>query len=191
MNNRDPRKLFPHDYVLRPFLVLIPHAIHPNHITIFRMILTPFVLLFLHFEIYYIGIPLFVFTSFTDAIDGSLARVRKQITKWGTFYDPIADKILIGSVVLLIVISHVNPVIAIAIIMVELLLVVGGWYKRRKGEVGYANIWGKVKMFLEFSGVLFLLIALWSGTDLFVDISQGTLVIAIIFAVVSLLTYSL
>lgn len=191
MHKRDPYKLFPHDTLMKPFVWLVPYAIRPNHITVLRLILTPFVLVLLYLEQYSIGVPLFVFTACTDALDGSLARLRKQVTEWGTFYDPIADKILIGSVVLLIVIQHVNPLIAAAIIAVELMIVFGGWYKRRQGEVGQANVWGKLKMFLEFSGVLFLLISLALGVDLFVSISEGTLVLAVIFAIVSLLTYSL
>lgn len=191
MKKRDPRKLFPHDYLFKPLVALFPASIIPNHITMFRMALTPFVLWFLILENYYLGIPLFLFAASTDALDGSMARIRKQVTSWGTFYDPIADKLLIGSVILLIVIKHVNPFIAVAIIVVEFMLIFGGWYKRRKGEVGSANVWGKVKMLLEVVGVLFLLLALGFGMDLFVDISQGTLILAIIFAIVSLLTYSL
>ena len=155
------------------------------------MVLTPVVLWFLFIEQYTVGIPLFVAVGLTDAVDGSLARVRKQITPWGTFYDPVADKILIGSVLVLIVVEHVNPILAIALIVVELGLIMSGWYRRRRtGQMG-ANIWGKVKMMLEGLGILFLLIALWGGADLFVDLSTGTLILAVIFAIVSLLTYSL
>lgn len=191
MNNRDPKVPFPHDVLFWPVLFLIPQFVRPNHVTVFRMILTPIVLITLFIENWAIGVPLFVFACFTDALDGSMARLRKQVTDWGTFYDPIADKMLIGSVVLLIVIRYVNPVIAIGIIVVELMIMVGGWYRRRRKNFQPANIWGKIKMILEFLGVLFLLISLWSGVDLFVDLSQGTLVLAIIFAIVSLLTYSL
>lgn len=191
MTKRNPEKLFPTDYLLRPFLFLVPRAVSPNHITVFRIALTPFVLAFLFLEMWYIGVPLFVVAVFTDWLDGVLARSRKQVTKWGVFHDPIADKILIGSVVVLIVLQHVNPIIAVAIIIVEVLLIIGGWYRRRKNIAQTANVWGKIKMVLQFIGVLLLLIALAFGVDLFIDISQGTLVLAVIFAIVSLLTYSL
>lgn len=191
MHKRDPEQLFPHDKVLRPFLALVPRCVHPNHVTIARMVLTPAVLYCLFREYYQIGIPLFIFTAATDALDGTLARVRKQITKWGTFYDPIADKLLIGSVIVLILLKHVNPLIAFGVIAVEMLMLAGGWYKRRHGVEVSANIWGKVKMCLEFAGVLFLLISLWLGMDLFIDLSEGTLILAIVFAIIALLTYSL
>lgn len=191
MNNRDPRKLFPHDHLLKPITFLIPEAVHPNHVTVFRMILIPIVLWLLFVENWAIGIPLFIFAAFTDALDGTLARLRKRITDWGTFYDPVADKMLVGSVMLLIVIQYVNPIIAVALIAVEVMIIVGGWYRRRKKGLVSANVWGKVKMFLEVIGVTLLLFSVWFGADLFVDISQGTLVLAIIFAIASLLTYSL
>ena len=169
----------------------MPDFVKPNHLTIARMVLTPLVLWFLFVGNYRFGIPLFILTAFTDTLDGSLARMRKQVTVWGAFYDPIADKMLIGSVILLILIQHVNPFIAIGVILLEILMIIGGWYKRRRGSVVHANVWGKVKMVLQFIGVLFLLMSLWLGIDLFVDISEGTLILAIIFAIVALLTYSL
>lgn len=191
MTKRDPEKLFPLDHILKFFILPFPKAVKPNHITIFRFFMTPVVLWFLSIENWKIGIPLFVLTAFTDALDGTMARVRKQVTKWGTFYDPVADKFLIGMVILLIVVKYVNPLIAIGIIVIEILLIIGGWYRRRRHQDTTANVWGKIKMVLEFCGVMFLLLSLAFGIDLFVEISQGTLVLAIIFAIVSLLTYSL
>lgn len=191
MAPRDPAKLFPHDYLLRPFLLILPERIRPNHVTILRMCLTPVVLFFLFREQWSIGVPLFFFTAFTDMIDGTLARTRGQVTAWGAFYDPVADKMLIGSVMLLIVLQHVNPLVGYSLLILEGVLILGGWYKRRKGVAGSANIWGKAKMLLEVAGVLSLLIALWLGVDIFIEISHTTLILALIFAVVSLLTYSL
>ncbi len=191
MKERDPKKLFFHDHLVYPLISWLPKIVSPNHITIFRLILTPFCLLLLFFGYYSIGVPLFLFAGLTDVFDGTLARKRDQITRWGTFYDPVVDKILIGGVVILIVINHINPIIAIGIIFLELMLILGGWY-RRKMKVQYsANIWGKIKMVLQVVGIMFLLIALWSEMDLFIDISSGTLVLAIIFAIISLFTYSL
>ena len=188
---RDPAILFPHDYLMKPFLALIPRFIRPNHFTVLRMVMTPVVLWFLYVENYAVGVPLFFAVGLTDAVDGSLARVRKQITVWGTFYDPVADKILIGSVLLLIVIEHIHPLLAIALVCVEVSLIFGGWYRRRHSGVIGANIWGKVKMILEGLGILFLLISLWFGGDLLTDLSTGTLALAVVFALISLLTYSL
>lgn len=153
--------------------------------------MTPVVLWFLFLQNFAVGVPLFWFLAFTDALDGSLARLRNHITTWGTFYDPLADKILIGSVVLLVVVKHVNLYFGLLIVCVELAIILGAFVRRRHGKIMSANFFGKTKMFLQVLGVSFLLLALWAGFDLFIPLSIGTLSLAILFAVVSLLTYGL
>lgn len=189
---RDPLKLFPHDRVLAATVLrLIPRWVTPNMVTVLRFALIPFVLAALSLDWWAVAFPLFLFTAFTDAIDGSLARTRKQVTEWGTFFDPVADKLLIGSVVLLLVAERVNPWFALLILGVEVLIITGGIIRKGRGVVTSANIFGKTKMFLQVLGVTFLLIAAWTGTDLYVDLSVGTLSLAVAFAVISLFTYGL
>ena len=68
----------------------------PNIITVFRIILVPFFVYFLISDIYHGKlIALFIFTiaTLSDMIDGKLARKYNIITKFGTFMDPLADKI--------------------------------------------------------------------------------------------------
>ncbi len=174
------------DHVLAAtFLRLLPSRVTPNHLTVLRMLLIVPTVTLLVRERYGWGIALFLFAGLTDALDGALARTRKQITEWGILYDPVADKLLIGTVLVVIVLRHVNAVIGIALLFVEAVLVVGGWLRKRRGVVVPAGPWGKAKMFFEVAAVLFLLIALASGVDLFVDLSQGTLVVALITAIVS------
>lgn len=189
---RDPTKLYPHDHLMRLIILpLIPSFVTPNAVTIFRIIGTPFVLYFLLTQNYRVAMPLFLFFAFTDALDGSLARVRKQITKWGTFYDPVADKLLIGSVVLIVVYQHIHPLFALVIVALEGVIIAGGHKMRSEGRVVSANVFGKTKMFLQVLGVTFLFIAIWAGIDLFVPISVGTLSLAIAFAILSLYTYGI
>jgi CDP-diacylglycerol--glycerol-3-phosphate 3-phosphatidyltransferase len=192
MHLRDPKKLFPHDHVMRYTIIpLIPKWISPNMVTIFRIILIPFVLWFLYTENFAVGVPLFLFTALTDVIDGSLARLRGEITEWGTFYDPLADKLLIGLVVMLIVVKHVNLIFGLVIIIIEAAIVLGGYIRKQKGTLQGANILGKTKMFFQVLGVSFLLIALWAGMSLFIPVSIGTLSLAIVLAVISLFTYGI
>jgi len=189
---RDPHRLFPHDHVLRYTVIpLIPCFITPNMVTVFRIVMTPVVLWLLYLQNFSLGVPLFWFVAFTDALDGSLARLRNQVTPWGTFYDPLADKIFIGSVVLLVVVNHVNIIFGFLILLVECAIILGAFVQRRRGKIMSANIFGKTKMFLQVLGVSFLLIAMWAGFDLFIPLSIGTLSLAIVFAVISLLTYGL
>ena len=188
----DPHKVQRHDYLLKYTLFpFIPRFIKPNHFTVLRLLLTPAVLILLVYEIYAWGVPLFFIAAFTDMIDGSLARLRRQITDWGTFYDPVADKLLIGTVAILIVAQHINVWLALIIIGLDALLIVGGFMRKRDGQVMSANGWGKMKMVLQVAGVMALLIALWLGVDLFIPFSIGTFSLAIVFAVISLFTYGL
>jgi len=185
--------LLPHDKLLaRTFLRVIPQDVKPNHVTILRILLTPLVLYYVWNEDWRIAVPLFLFVALTDVVDGSLARTRKQITIWGTIADPVADKLLIGSVVFLFVAREINPIFAIVILFLELMIIMTAVIRRkRRGDYISANWAGKVKMFLQCAGVTALLVARWSGLDLFVPVSIGTLSLAIMFALVSLYTYGL
>ena len=189
---RDPYKLYPHDYVMRWTLVpLVPSFVTPNMVTMFRIAATPVVLWLLLVQNFSGGVPVFLFVALTDALDGSLARLRRQVTQWGAFYDPLADKVLIGSVVLLVVVQHVNVLFGVLLVLVEALIMAGGLVRRRQGKPVMANAVGKIKMTLQVLGVLFLLIALWAGYSLFIPISVGTLALAVVFAVISLFTYGI
>lgn len=191
MTNENVR-LFVHDRLMaRTVLRLIPSWVHPNHVTFARFFLTPLVLYFLWHESWAVVFPLFLFTAFTDAIDGSLARTRKQITMWGTAADPAADKILIGSVVILFVAREVNPVFASIIVLMEVLIALSGLYRRAHGKMSSANEFGKVKMILQVLGVSILLLARLMEFELAVPFAVGTLAVAIVFAVVSLITYGI
>ena len=189
---RDPAKLYPFDHVLRFTIIpLIPRWVTPNQITMLRIVCVPIVAWLLANENYSVGIPAFILVAFTDAVDGALARLRHQITDWGTFYDPVADKLLISVAVIIIVMKHINPIFGLLMIGIEFAIGVGGFINRKNGIPRSANVWGKIKMFLQFSGVTLLMLAVWSGAQLFVPFSVGLLSLAIVFAVISLYTYGL
>lgn len=184
---RDPKKLYFHDRILSAtFLRVIPGFVHPNHVTIARLILTPFVFIFIAIDNFKWGVPLFLFAALTDAIDGSLARTRGQVTKLGTILDPVADKILIGGTIFLVVLDHINVWLGLVIILLELIFLIGGYIKLKKGLVHPANVWGKIKMMLEVVGVSAILIALWADVGVLFNISFATFALAIVFALISL-----
>ncbi len=181
-----------HDpFMEKTVLRLIPRWVRPNHVTVFRILLTPIVLYVLWYEYWSIVLPLFLFTAFTDAVDGSLARTRKQITLWGTAADPAADKFLIGSVMVLFVAREVNPAFAVIIVCIEVLIGLTALYRRAHGKIASANDYGKAKMVLQVVGVTFLLLARFMHFELAVPFAIGTLSIAIVFALVSLVTYGI
>ncbi len=188
----DPHKVQKHDYLLKYTIIpLIPRWVRPNHFTVVRMIMIPIVLVLLVMENYALGVPLFFLAALTDMIDGSLARLRKQVTDWGSIYDPVADKLLISTVLIVTVAQHINPWLALVIIVLEIIMIIGGFIRKQHGFKVQANTWGKIKMCLQVSGVMALLIALWLGVDLFIPFSAAIFYMAIVFAIISLYTYGI
>lgn len=170
------------------FLRVIPRWMTPNQITKFRLIMIPFVTFFLAFDYYTIGTVLFLFAAFSDAIDGALARTQKKVTSWGTFYDPIADKLLIGAVSMIVVSKYIGLSLAGVIVFLEILLVSLA-YVRYKGRIVPAKTMGKTKMVLQCIGIIILLIYIISGVPILLTIATYTLYLAIIFALLSLFIF--
>ncbi len=180
-----------HDRVLAKILLpIIPAWIKPNHITVLRFFLIPPVAYLTWTENWSVLIPLFLFAGFTDLLDGTLARVRKQITLWGTIADPAADKLLIGSVAVLFL-AQVSFLLAFVLVFLEVLIVLGAYLRKRRGEYISANWSGKIKMFLQVVGLAFLFLAKFGLADYLDTIGISVLVTSLGFAVLSLLTYGL
>lgn len=167
-------------------LWMIPRTITPNHITLVRILLTPLVIVLLWKGNYIWGVPLFLITASTDAIDGALARTRNKITQWGMMFDPVADKGLILSTVIVLIFSNLHWVLALVLIAMEIGIMGMAFLWRKQGGVISANIWGKIKMFLQVSGVFLLLLSLWFSLPLqtyaslllWVSIGFGTISLA-------------
>ena len=192
MFKRDPAKLDPHDALMRAaVLPLIPSWVSPNAVTILRLCLIPVVWLFLSRGEFAVAVPLFLFAAFTDILDGSLARVRNHITAWGTFYDPFADKLLIGVVLLYLILRRLNIWIGGSIVFVELMILLGGFIRRNYGMLTSANVLGKIKMHCQVYGVVLYLIGLWITSPVCEMIAVWILLISLLLAVISLLTYGI
>ena len=179
-------KLHPHDKLLKyTILFLIPRWLKPNHFTYLRLTFTPLVIYFVAVSDYYWGLISFILVALTDAIDGSLARTRNQITPLGTILDPVADKILITSTVFVLMLKHINVFISLAIIFVELMFLAGWYFNEKRGKRMPVNVWGKIKMNLQVIGVGILLLGLTLGEPIMFYYSEGTLFLAVIFALLS------
>ena len=103
----------------------------PNYLTIGRIIIVPFFVLAYYLPGFYgdiIPFTLFVVASFTDFLDGLLARLYKEESKLGELLDPIADKIIVASALVLLVMDGtiINyEVIAAIIILIREILISG------------------------------------------------------------------
>lgn len=166
-------------------LRFFPQSVTPNHITLFRMCATPFVIGLLLRGEYALGVPLFLLVASTDAIDGALARTRHKITYWGMMFDPVADKLLIIPVAIVLVAFNLHWALAISLIGMEISIMVVALIWKKRGGIIQANIWGKIKMFLQVCGVFFLLLSTWLSLPL-EDIASVILWGSVGFAVMSM-----
>lgn len=181
-----------HDRLIgRLFLPLIPDTVRPNQITVLRLLSTPFVVWTIWAQRYDLGIPLFLLVAFTDALDGSLARLRNQVTEWGMVWDPIADKVLIGSVAVVLLYQDFPVDIAIIIFGLEAIFLTGGYYRKRQGRIVSANRWGKLKMLLQVTGITLYMCAIAFSAPALALASYVVLLVATLFAVFSLFTHGL
>ncbi len=183
----------PHDYFMaHTVLRLLPRGVTPNSVTLFRILTTPVVFFLILNEYYPVGIIAFLLVAFTDVIDGSLARTRNQITNFGALFDPLADKLLIGSMVLLLVFEYFPLWLGITILGIEIAFIAGAAVAKYKFKtIRSANVWGKIKMILQVIAVFLILAGLLFEFPAFLSAAAWLFGIAIGFAVVSLFAHGL
>ena len=142
----------------------------PNKLTVMRILLVPVLVIIsmIDFPVSVCNIPLgyiladiiFIIASITDKIDGSLARKNNQVTTFGKFLDPIADKILVVSALIILVERGTIPAwIPIIIVFREFL--VSGYRliaSQTNGKVIAANKWGKLKTGTQMLAIILTLI---------------------------------
>lgn len=164
----------------------------PNKLTIARMALVPIIVIVSMINIpwafklipigYIIVDILFIIGALTDKIDGSLARKNNQVTTFGKFLDPIADKILVISALIILVERQTLPSwIPIIIIMRE--FAVSGYrlIAVEHGKVIAANKWGKIKTVTQMIAIIFALIDIYPYGSIFTEsLSGGYFVINLI-----------
>ena len=136
----------------------------PNYLTIGRIIIVPFFVVSFYSPGFYgdiIPFALFVIASFTDFLDGLLARMYKEESKFGELLDPIADKIIVAAALILLVMDGTiknYEVIAAIIILTREILISGLREFLAKGRIKLpvSNL-AKLKTFLQMFSISILL----------------------------------
>ena len=133
-----------------------------NKITLLRIALVPIVIAFLYIEFPHsdiVAAALFLLAASTDTMDGYFARKRNEITKFGKFIDPLADKLLvIATLVALVEIGRVSAWITIVIISREVIITGFRAIAASDGVVIAAGIWGKVKTTVQIIAIVALIL---------------------------------
>lgn len=140
-----------------------------NKLTIFRIILVPIMAIipYLNLQGDFMGLPLtyfwmlviFIVASITDKLDGYIARSRNQVTTFGKFLDPLADKILVlTAMVLLVELGKIPAWIPVIVLAREFL--VSGYRLiavEKGGQVIAASIWGKLKTVTQMLAIILIM----------------------------------
>ena len=163
----------------------------PNKLTILRVAMIPFFVLFMLFPVMgeadkWIALVLFIVASLTDMLDGHIARKYNLITNFGKFMDPLADKLLVCSALICLVeLGRIASWIVIVIIAREFIISGFRLIASDNGVVIAASYWGKFKTMFQMI-MICLMIANLEPLQLFTDIVMW---IALILTVVSLMDY--
>lgn len=133
----------------------------PNKLTVLRMVLVPFFVLALLWPFphhYLVALILFGAASYTDHLDGKLARKNNQITDFGKFMDPLADKILvISALVCFVSLGLCDVWLVLLIIAREFMVTSVRLVAAGKGKVIAANNWGKLKTVSQIVAICVIL----------------------------------
>ena len=157
----------------------------PNKLTIFRIILVPVMVIitFLGINTEVLGIPLtyiiidliFIIASITDKLDGYLARKNNQVTTFGKFLDPLADKILVLAAMMMLVEMAKLPA-WIPIIVLAREFIVSGYRLvavEKGGKVIAASKWGKLKTVTQMIAIILAFLDLHAFGECFSGSLQG------------------
>ncbi len=132
-----------------------------NKITFLRILFVPLVIVFLYPENFYANVTalfLFILISVSDLVDGYLARKYNLITDFGKILDPIADKILLTSIMLVLIqLGRVDAWLVAIIVSRDLLVAAVRDLSSSKGLIIAAGGWGKTKTIFQMIAIGFLM----------------------------------
>lgn len=127
----------------------------PNALTLLRLLLIPVFVWLISINRMMWALAVFAFASLTDILDGWIARRYNLITDFGKLLDPLADKLMVLSVMLSLALKGITPWAAIIILFVkEGLMMLGGILLLRKKVVVYSMPLGKVAQFVTVLALL-------------------------------------
>jgi cardiolipin synthase (CMP-forming) len=159
----------------------------PNAITLLRILLVPLLIRLLILGDYRGAIWIFLIAGISDALDGFIARRFDMCTRLGSFLDPLADKLLLVSSVVILARSGNLPLwLAVTIVSRDVIIVVGaGAYYLRSGSLEMApSLPGKINTFIQICLVFSLIVHL-SGTVPIAGLIPPLCILAFMTALVS------
>lgn len=166
----------------------------PNRLTILRVAMIPlFVIAMLWQQLPYsdyIAGGLFIAACITDFFDGYLARKYNQVTTFGKFMDPLADKLLVcAALICFLADLQTNMPAWVVIIIISREFIISGFrlVAAEKGVTIAASYWGKVKTFVQMAMSIFLVFHFQAGV--FRIIESILIYASVILTIISLVDY--
>lgn len=144
---------------------------------------------------YFISFFIFIIASFSDFLDGHIARKYNLVTTYGKFMDPIADKLLVDSLLIILACSNMETKIPLIVVVVmiarDLVVDAVKLIASSKNKIVAANIWGKLKTVAQMVAISFVLLNdfPFSYFDGPVNISVILCYIAGLFSLLSMVIY--
>lgn len=165
----------------------------PNKLTILRVMIIPFFLVFLLVDIFgvydrWIALALFIAASLTDLLDGYIARKYDLVTNFGKFMDPLADKLLVCSAMIAFVdLGQLPSWITILIIAREFIISGFRLVASDNGVVIAASYWGKFKTTFQMIMICLLIANIQNSVVMMV--TDIVILIAVCLTIISLIDY--
>lgn len=165
----------------------------PNKLTVLRVLMVPFFVVFMLYPLAgdaskYVALALFCVASFTDFLDGYLARKYNLVTNFGKFMDPLADKLLVCSA--LVCLSSVGKLAAwITLIIIAREFIISGFrlVASDNGIVIAASYWGKFKTVSHMAMIIMLILDIQNTAYQYATLV--VVAIGLVLTVISLVDY--
>ncbi|MBE5835399.1 MAG: CDP-diacylglycerol--glycerol-3-phosphate 3-phosphatidyltransferase [Butyrivibrio sp.] len=166
----------------------------PNKLTLFRVLLIPFFVVFLLCNITaydnFIALGIFIIASLTDLADGKIARKYNLVTDFGKFMDPLADKLLVCSAMIcLIELGQIPSWVVVIIIAREFTISGFRLIAADNGRVIAASYWGKFKTTFQMIMVILMILNLGFEAAWLTILAQVIMWIALALTIISLCDY--
>ena len=164
----------------------------PNKLTILRVLMIPFFVVFMLWDITgaadkWIAAAIFIVASLTDMLDGKIARKYNLVTNFGKFMDPLADKLLVSAAMICLVeMGRLPAWMVIVIISREFIISGFRLIASDNGVVIAASYWGKFKTVFQMAMIIVLI---FDFGGFFGIIEMVLIWISLILTVVSLVDY--
>ncbi len=176
-----------------PSLHLSPFRNAPNLLTLLRICLAPFLVAAILEGHYLLSFALFVVAGLTDALDGTLARLLKQHSMLGQYLDPVADKLLLSTLFLVLMYKGLMPTTVTVLVFgrdVGILLVSALLYAAVGRREFKPSIWGKANTLAQITAVASVLLHQLTLAPWVAVTRKVTLDATMVFTVISGLHYA-